>query len=96
MKEFLIERWGVESTGESWARTTIKSNELIARYEVDGGCPGDDLTPPDPPSVTITGFFIEVFEKGVGTLTIPVPDIMLNSLDIRELEDRIAEDLSTQ
>ncbi len=94
MKEFLIERWGVESTGESWARTTIKSNELIAEYTIDGGCPGDDLTPPDPPSVEITRLFIEVFEKGVGTLTIPIPDIMLNSLDIRELEREIEDSLS--
>ena len=94
MKEFVIERWGVESTGESWARATIKSNELIARYEVDGGCPGDYTTPPVDPSVTILDFFIEVFERGVGTLTIPVPDIMLNSLDIRELEREIEESLS--
>jgi hypothetical protein len=94
MKEYVIERWGVETTGESWARATIKSNELIAKYEVDGGCPGDYMTPPVHPSVTITDFFIEVFEKGVGTLTIPVPDIMLNNLDIRELEREIEDSLS--
>lgn len=94
MKEYVVEQWGVVTDGPSHALTTLKSNELIATYEVDGGCPGDYLTPPVYPSVTITHLFIEVFEKGVGTLTIPVPDILLNSLDIRDIEREIEESLS--
>lgn len=93
-REYVIEQWGVESTGEGFARAVIKRNELIAEYTIDGGCPGDDLTPPDPSRVEVTRLFIEVFEKGVGTLTIEAPDLLYDTINIRELEETIEESLS--
>ena len=93
-REYVIEQWGVEREGSTITPRITKRNELIAEYTVDGGCPGDDLTPPDPSRVEVTRLFIEVFERGVGTLKIEAPDLLYDTVNIRELEETIEESLS--
>lgn len=92
MQEHIIDSWGLEQEDNGVINRLC---ELIAVYSVDGGCPGDHLTPPDPAYVTISDFYIKIFERGIGTIKAPAPDTLVDALDIRQLERDIEEELES-
>ncbi len=90
--EYVVETWGLEARDVKGYKVDRKC-QLIAVYSVDAGCPGDELTPPDLPSVEVTELYYEIYQQDIGTIEIPAADSHVELLDINALEQEIYNDI---
>ena len=62
---------------------------LVIVYELYGGCPGDHLTPPDPPTVEIEDGFYLISRKRQPDVRVPVFDLHWEALDMDGIKSDI-------
>jgi hypothetical protein len=81
-----------EYTFDTWGNDDVKC-EAIAIYNVWGGCPGDDMTPPDPPTIEIVDVIYRIDRDRMPPLDIPSNDYHYESLDLESIEDSIYNEI---
>ena len=81
--EYIIDEWGNDE---------VKCQSILV-YQVHAGCPGDDMTPSDPPSVEVIDAIIRIDRERLPPLDIPMADSHFDFLDIKHLEDEIYNEI---